>query len=1115
MTATRQPIAVVGVSALFPGSTDERGFWRDILAGKDLITDVPAGHWLIEDYYDPDPSAPDKTYARRGGFLPPVDFDALAWGVPPSIVPATDTAQLLALIVAQRVLEDAARGRALDKRKMSVVLGVTSAQELLGTMVSRLQRPVWQNALRQAGLPEDKVQEACQKISDHYVPWQESTFPGLLGNVVAGRIANRLDLGGTNCVTDAACASTFSALHMAVNELHLGDSDAVVCGGVDTMNDIFMYMCFSKTPALSRSGDVRPFSDKADGTMLGEGLGMVLLKRLADAERDGDHIYAVISGVGSSSDGRSKSVYAPVSAGQAWALRRAYEHAGIRAADIDLIEAHGTGTRAGDAAEFGGLRAVFEESGRPEAQWCALGTVKSQIGHAKAAAGAAGLFKAIMAVQHGVLPPTIKIDQPDPKLSIETSPFYLNTRARPWVRGDDQPRRAGVSSFGFGGSNFHVVVEEYRGPGAKAGRLDTRGHHLVVLEAGSPDALIAEAQALATQASTTPGTLLWASAQRCAAATGAGSHRLAVIAESDADLAKKLAAAAELVRGAPDKASSKLDGVHYGIGAAEGAVGLLFPGQGSQYLDMGAGLAIAAPEARAAWDAAATLGLDLHRKAYPNPAFSAAEEDAQLRALTATEVAQPAIGAASLAALRALRGLGLGFSAVAGHSFGELTALHAAGALDEADFLRASAARGAAMAAAAASTAGAMTAAAASVEAVREVIEKNALDVVVANHNHPSQVVLSGATPAVEAAEGALKAAGITAQRLTVSTAFHSTIVAGATTEFGAALSGLRFAAPTLPVFADATAAPYAAEAEAVRAQLAQQLAEPVRFVEVVEAMYAAGVRTFVEVGPSNVLTGLVGRILKGKPHTALCTDKKKRDGWLSLLDAVGKLWAEGRPLQLGALRAGLRDPADPADKKALKHAIAINGTNIGKPYPPKDGAAGRAQPNPPTPPAPPAAAAPAPRAAAPTPPVAARPVPAAPSAPVSPPAAARPAPVSPAPASPAPLAQNRTPDVISAAPAAAQVKMSSSHRPDPAAVSAWITAWQDTQRQTAEAHSAFSRAMADSHAAFLRTAEVGMSSLAALVSGGAPVDAGLRLPAAAPALALAAPVAAPAPVLA
>ena len=188
-------------------------------------------------------------------------------------------------------------------------------------MVSRLQRPVWVKALREAGLPESEVGDICDRISAHYTDWKESTFPGLLGNVVAGRIANRLNLGGTNCVSDAACASTMSALSMAVNELHLGDSDMVITGGVDTMNDIFMFMCFSKTPALSMSGDCRPFSDSADGTMLGEGIGMVALKRLSDAERDGDRVYAVIRGVGASSDGRSKSVYAPVSEGQAKALR--------------------------------------------------------------------------------------------------------------------------------------------------------------------------------------------------------------------------------------------------------------------------------------------------------------------------------------------------------------------------------------------------------------------------------------------------------------------------------------------------------------------------------------------------------------------------------------------------------------------------------------------------------------------------------------------------------------------------------------------------------------------------------------------------------------------------
>ena len=220
MPIPQQPIAIVGVSALFPGSADASGFWRDILAGRDLLSDVPASHWRIDDYYDADPSAPDKTYAKRGGFLNPVDFDALHWGVPPSTLPATDTSQLLALIVAQAVLQDAAREQFehMDRSRISVILGVTSAQELLFSMVSRLQRPVWVKALRESGIPEDEVQAASTRIAAHYVPWQEASFPGLLGNVVAGRIANRLNLGGTNCVTDAACASSLSAL--AARSIH-------------------------------------------------------------------------------------------------------------------------------------------------------------------------------------------------------------------------------------------------------------------------------------------------------------------------------------------------------------------------------------------------------------------------------------------------------------------------------------------------------------------------------------------------------------------------------------------------------------------------------------------------------------------------------------------------------------------------------------------------------------------------------------------------------------------------------------------------------------------------------------------------------------------------------
>jgi acyl transferase domain-containing protein len=485
------PIAIVGISAMIPGSTDAEGFWRTVVEGRDMITDVPATHWLVEDYYDPDPAAPDKTYGRRGAFLDPVDFDPMAYGTPPNTLPATDTTQLLALMVADRVLADATGGRLseLDRDRVSVILG-TAPLDLLTQMSNRLQRPVWLKALRESGVDEPHAQQICDRIAGHYVPWQEASFPGLLSNVVAGRIANKFDLHGTNHTTDAACASSLAAIATAANELSLHQADLVLTGGVDTLNDILMYMCFSKTPALSPSGDCRPFSADADGTILGEGLVMFALKRLADAERDADRIYAVIRGIGTASDGRSTAIYAPLPAGQARALRRAYAAAGYPPDTVGLVEAHGTGTTAGDLAEFTALREVFggaaghgaagNGSGQPGdgggagAPRCAIGSIKSQIGHTKSAAGAAGLLKAALSLHHKVLPPTIKVGKPNPKLGLDSGPLYVNTEARPWAHGADHPRRAGVSSFGFGGSNFHVTLEEYRPQPTAAGPATQR-----------------------------------------------------------------------------------------------------------------------------------------------------------------------------------------------------------------------------------------------------------------------------------------------------------------------------------------------------------------------------------------------------------------------------------------------------------------------------------------------------------------------------------------------------------------------------------------------------------------------------------------------------------------
>ncbi|WP_437761512.1 SDR family NAD(P)-dependent oxidoreductase [Sorangium sp. So ce764] len=1089
-------IAVVGVSAIFPGSLDAHGFWRDILSGTDLITDVPSTHWLVEDYYDPDPSAPDKTYAKRGAFLKDVPFDPLEWGVPPSIVPATDTTQLLALIVAKRVLEDAAQGQfeAMNRERMSVILGVTSAQELLASMVSRIQRPVWAKALRDLGYPEDEVKRACDKIAGNYVPWQESSFPGLLGNVVAGRIANRLDLGGTNCVTDAACASSLSAMSMAINELALGQSDLVIAGGCDTMNDAFMYMCFSKTPALSKSGDCRPFSDKADGTLLGEGIGMVALKRLDDAERDGDRVYAVIRGIGSSSDGRSKSVYAPVPEGQAKAIRRTYAAAGYGPETVELMEAHGTGTKAGDAAEFEGLRAMFDASGREDRQWCALGSVKSQIGHTKAAAGAAGLFKAIMALHHKVLPPTIKVDRPNPKLDIEKTAFYLNTQARPWIRPGDHPRRASVSSFGFGGSNFHVALEEYTGPAPKAWRVRALPAELFLLSADTPAALADRARALAKEAEV-PEILRFLARESVLSFDASRPARLGLCATDEADLRKKLEQVAAHLEARPEQAlSAPL--VHCASGEAPGRVAFLFPGQGSQYAGMGADALMTFDPARAAWDAAAGVAIadaPLHEVVFPRPVFSDEDRAAQEARLRETRWAQPAIGATSLAHLALLAALGVRAEAFAGHSFGEITALHAAGALSAADLLRVARRRGELMGAAS-SERGAMIAVPRGIDEVRAL---GLGGVVIANHNGPKQVVLSGSVAAIEAAEERLKGVGIQARRLDVAAAFHSPLVAEASAPLREFLAGIAVEAPAAPVYSNAEIEPYAGGGDAARDRLARQLAEPVRFVEEIERMYADGVRTFVEVGPGSVLTNLVGDILSGRPHRAVALDRKGKHGVTSLFEAVARLAVAGVPLDTRVLWEGFAAPSDPRALPKPKLALQINGSNYGKPYPPQGGAKALPAASPPR-----AAQKPAPEAAravvsAPRPVVSASQPGVSASAPTV--SAPRPVVSASAPAVSAPRAVVSAPRAVVSASqpgVSASAPVASTPRPTvsastpvvsasrPAAGASWLAAYQEAQRATAEAHGVYQRTMAESHIAFLQAAEASFSGLAALATG-------------------------------
>ncbi|MBT6489002.1 MAG: acyltransferase domain-containing protein, partial [Deltaproteobacteria bacterium] len=1090
-TSKHKPIAVVGVSALFPGSSSAGGFWGDILAGTDMVKDIPNSHWLIEDYYDKDQSAKDKTYGRRGAFLDDVSFNPLEFGVPPSIVPATDTAQLLALIVAQQVLQDATGGQfaTMDKERVSVILGVTSAQELLGDMVSRLQKPIWQKSLREAGIPESKVVEVCERIADHYVPWQESTFPGLLGNVVAGRIANRLDLGGTNCVTDAACASTFSATLMAVNELSLGQSDLVITGGVDTMNDIFMYMCFSKTPALSATGDCRPFSDQADGTILGEGIGMVALKRLEDAERDGDRVYAVLRGIGASSDGRAKSVYAPVPEGQAKALRRAYDAAGYGPGTVELVEGHGTGTKAGDAAEFAGLKLAFGEADREDHQWCSLGSVKSQIGHAKAAAGAAGLFKSVMSLHHKVLPPTIKIDQPNPKLELEKSPFNLNTRPRPWVRSSDHPRRASVSSFGFGGSNYHIAFEEYLGDAPQAYRLRNLPTEMVVVGADTQAELCSKLRAVKVGGD---NFLSWFARKSQTDFSHTAKAKVAIVATNNSDLKDKLIQAASLIESTDKTQLQTPTGIYYSLNAQPGEVGFIFPGQGSQYLNMGAELPMQWREAGIAWDQAADVqmgeGKKLHDVVFPISVFNDEDKHAQEETLLSTQWAQPAIGVASLSQLGLLDTLGLKPKHVAGHSFGEITALYAAGSITVEEMIAVARKRGELMNEAA-SLPGAMIAVAATIETVKAALPKDS-KVVVANHNAPEQVVLSGQVASIEKATDVLKAAGLKVRALKVATAFHSEVVEDSVKPFAAFLEGIKLKKNAIPVYACSEASPYPKTAKAMRKVLSEQIIKPVRFVEQIEAMHGAGVRTFVEVGPSRVLTNLTKQILEGKEHTAINMDRKGKHAVTSFHHGLSQLVTAGVELNLEALWTAHELLEDPREVKKAAMELKLNGANYNKPYPPKEGAAGLPLPNPEI-----------------TPEVVIQEV-------VQ--EVVREVPVHVA----APVATEYQEELVMKKEINVENNQPLTHTA-PAIVpavsgsdyAAWMQAFGMIQEQTVNAHSAFQKTMADTHMAFLQSAETTMVGLASIMGGAS-------LPAAQPMIqtqtviqpapAVAAPVAAP-----
>ncbi|MFD9004705.1 beta-ketoacyl synthase N-terminal-like domain-containing protein, partial [Streptomyces sp. NPDC059582] len=910
------PIAIVGLAGLFPKSRDLREFWHNIVDANDCIEDVPATHWNPEDYYDPDPAAEDKTYVRRGGFLPEIAFNPMEFGLPPNTLEVTDILQLLSLTVARDVLRDAGADTAnwYDASRTGVVLGVTGANSLTQPLSARLQTPVLKEVVRSVGLSEQDAEEIARRFKKAYIPWEENSFPGMLGNVVAGRIANRFDLGGTNCTVDAACASSLAAVKLAASELIEGRADMMITGGCDAENTILMYMCFSKTPAFSKTQLIRPFDESADGTLIGEGIGMLALKRLADAERDGDRVYSVLRGIGTSSDGRFKSIYAPRAEGQQLALRRAYEDAGVSVGSIELFEAHGTGTAVGDHTELSALSSVVS-AGTDDHGYAAIGSVKSQIGHTKAAAGAASLIKLSLALHQKVLPPTINVETPSTAVDPVNTPFYVNTVARPWVQDPERgKRRAAVSSFGFGGTNFHMVLEEHTAAGPEAKVLGPEAHWGLWHAAG-PEALAARIENGAAPAE--PGPI------------PENHARIGVIARTAEDLAELRTTAVETLRARPDAESwQHPKGITYRRAALPSPLktAAVFAGQGSQYVGMGRQAALALPPVRAAYDRANRLteGPDtLARTVFPPPAFSDSARRDQEAALRRTDYAQPAIGALASGQYAWLRELGFCPDGVIGHSFGELTALWAAGALDDARFAELARARGRSMApperAAADFDPGAMAAIRASLTDVQGLMATYR-SVAICNINAPGQIVVGGPTDEIDRLVADASGRRVPAKRLPVSAAFHTGFVAHAADAFREAVDRTGLGVPTIPVYANTPGSSYGADPAANRRTLVDQLLQPVDFLAGIEQMYADGFRVFVEFGPKRVLTDLIDRILEGRTDvvTLAVDGGPSKDGELSLKRAALELAVLGLPL------TGLDEYVAPHPEQPVRKGLNI-----------------------------------------------------------------------------------------------------------------------------------------------------------------------------------------------
>ncbi len=955
-TANRA-IAIVGAGAILPDAPNVPAFWENVKSGRYSITEVAPDRWDPAFYYDPDPAAPDKTYSKIGGWVREFPWDPMKWRMPlpPRVTDAMDHAQKWAIAATREALEDYGYPkRPLDPDRVAVILGNAMAGEKHYLTALRVQFPEYAHELAEiasfAALPQavrnDIMNQLHERIGKHLPEITEDSMPGELANCIAGRIANIYNFHGPNFICDAACASAMAAIHAAAEGLIANDFDAVITGGIDRNMGIQTFVKFCKIGALSATG-TRPYAEHADGFVMGEGSAIFLLKRLADAERDGDKIYAVLRGIGASSDGKGKGITAPNPVGQKFCLDRAWQNAGLSPATATMIEGHGTSTKVGDLVEARCMTDLLSGQNLP-LHSVALGSVKSNIGHLKGAAGAAGLLKTALALRDKVLPPSVHCEHPSPDIDFAHSPLYVNTELKPWNVPSDTPRRAGVSAFGFGGTNFHLVLEEHiphrlTGNGKRSvavGTFPQTASHEVVMNTkevssvsvsdASPSAckpplrgaLLIGGTSEAALAERLRAVVNDAQAGRALAPTAPNEadlrapQRLAIDYADTAELADKSAKALKAFAANQPAVWKALraQGIFRGHGVAP-KVAFLYTGQGSQYVNMLRPLYASEPivaETFAEADRVMTplLGKPLTDFVFVDEsdpvAVAKADED-----LRQTAITQPAVLAIDLGLTRLLAAYGVEPDMTMGHSLGEYGALVASGALPFEDALIAVSARGRGMTRVAVADKGMMAAVFAPLPEVERVLKSVQGYVVIANINSNHQAVIGGASDAVAQAIDVLTKAGYDVSELPVSHAFHTSIVAPASEPLRQELARLRMESPRLPIVANVNGEFYPTGPGVVPQMLdllARQVASPVQFVKGLRTLYEAGARIFVEVGPKKALQGFAEDVLGDHSDVvSLFTNHPKFGDIVSFNQALCGLYAAGLGSGTAAVSAEVR----------------------------------------------------------------------------------------------------------------------------------------------------------------------------------------------------------------